>query len=237
MYTNTHTNNSGITHYLVPLIIIVTVAIGGAFMLVRSYAGTSTSSSCSSKKVFSASREKCVKANTYQALSASTERKFNKIASKYWGGICGKNGRDIKIDHYTGEIAEAGITKQVYYDHGMKVLYGIDADAFAHVVDRELRASDGRADYTPQSSPEYCKVHVNDAAVRNFMNKKQAYTTKRLMCFIILHQVGHLAGRADVPLGSEVSAQSKDNALSSGYLQGALYAVPRSGDTECHRIK
>src|SRR5438128_957918 len=137
-------NQHGLSHYLLPLAIVLVVAIGGTYLQVTSHAAPASRSKHTAR---------------FHRLTGSNLNQAKQIANQYWGGrICGTGGKDIRIIWYDNrnyyqhlahapDLANANPKIQEDYDHS----------ALAYTFN-------GAGLYR-RHNPNYCRIYMNTETI------------------------------------------------------------------------
>lgn len=173
---------------------------------------------------------------SFHKLSGDKLTRAKKIASDFWGGnICGKNGKDLKIDWFSS------------YSY-FNTLAQVKAPEFGDPNPQaQLEKSHTARAYSfwqgaySKDKFKYCRVFMNSTEisrdyrnlVRSFLNQNSA----QFECYILVHETGHLRGfyssRPYVGKGKKDHYHSPDN--TNIMYGGGTINVKHSGHTGASR--
>lgn len=189
---NTKINQTGISHLLIPLFIILAVAVAGTFVMVRSHAAT----------------PRCV--GKVCKYTAKQKRQFASAAWKYWSDPervkQGREARSSNIDDITsnGVTCKPSKVKIIYYSD-------LNDPAIARAAYHgAVKQSSGVNGYTKTSAKafnkdDYCKIYFNFAY-------QSQITYPGYACAVFIHEYGHLLGRPH--------NNNPESPMYNGYAQG-----------------
>lgn len=190
-------NSNGITHLLVPLMVVAAVAIGGVYFVVASHADAPPKSSYRNPKLYPVK------------LGPQTLAKITTYTLAYWNHptVC-SYGKEVKYTYYNrgehGKLPRSLVNQIVPQFDSPDGGYAAPTDEQQANLDKYQTealayAPIGAASIYQRTFPGHCHIYFNKNMLeKNFNDWKRAKQTnlnvKQYTCSIVVHEFGHLLG-------------------------------------------